>query len=203
MEPQYTPAWIPWSNDDGVPGSMRRLITLLGNRTDVTLVSNQSNSFRAAAEDGLAVAGKRGHTLTPRSRSAAPSQPIVVALWPLLEAMCLAHRITPAGGTLIALQWGDAEQVVPGWAKACGAANLRTDEQTPPPAPELEEGFDLISYEGNNGWTRGFGADHAIRELRGLKQRDDFDLPTLEGAMILRGHRAEAIKRLEGLAAKV
>ncbi len=93
--------------------------------------------------------------------------------------------------------------MVPGWAKACGAANLRTDEQTPLPAPELEEGFDLISDEGNNGWTRGFGADHAIRELRVLKQRDDFDLPTLEGAMILRGHRAEAIKRLEGLAAKV
>ncbi len=89
MEPKYTPAWIPWSNDEGGPGSMRRLITLLGNRTDVTLVSNQSNSFRAAAEDGLAVAGKRGHTLTPRSRSTAPSQPIVVALWPLLEAMCL------------------------------------------------------------------------------------------------------------------
>ena len=73
MEPQYTPAWIPWFNDDGVPGSMRRLITLLGNRTDVTVVSNQSNSFRAAAEDGLAVAGKRGHTLTPRSRAAATS----------------------------------------------------------------------------------------------------------------------------------
>lgn len=59
---------------------------------------------------------------------------------------------------------GDTEQVVPGWVKACGAANLRTGEQTPPPAPELEESFDLISYEGNNGWARGFGADHAIRE---------------------------------------
>jgi hypothetical protein len=127
----------------------------------------------------------------------------VVALWPLLEAMCLAHRITPAGGTLIALQWGDIEQVVPGWAKACGAANLRTGEQAPPPAPKLEEGFDLISYEGNNGWTRGFGADHATRELRGLKQREDFDLSSLQRAMILRGHHAEEIKRLEGLDAKV
>ena len=41
---------------------------------------------------------------------------------------------------------------------------VRSGEQTPPPAPELEESFDLISYEGNNGWARGFGADHAIRE---------------------------------------
>lgn len=85
MESQYTPAWIPWSNDEGGPGSMRRLIMLLGNRTDVTLVSTQSDSFRAAAEDGVAVAAKREHTLTPRSRSAAPSRPIVVALWPLLD----------------------------------------------------------------------------------------------------------------------
>lgn len=113
MEPQYTPAWIPWSNDDGGPGPMRRLIPLVGNRTDVTLVSHQSDSFRATAEDGLAVAAKREHTLIPRSRSTAPSRAIVVALWPLLEAMCLAHRIAPAGGTLIALQWGTPNKWCP------------------------------------------------------------------------------------------
>jgi len=181
---------------------MRRLIALLGNSTNVTLVSNQANSFRAAAEDGLTLASRREHNLTPRSRSTVPPRPIVVALWPLLGAMCLAHRITPAGGTLIALQWGATDPVVPGWATACGAENLRTDDQTPTPAPELEEVFDRISFRGNNGWTRGHGADHATHKLRTIKQRNDFNLPTLQGAMILRGHQAEAITRLEALATK-
>lgn len=202
MEPIYTPAWIPWSNQDGGPGAMRRLIAMLGNTTNATLVSNQASTFRSAAEDGLTLASRREHTLTPRSCSTTPSRPIVVALWPLLEAMCLAHRITPKGGTLIALQWGDTDHVVPGWATACGAENLRTDDPTSAPAPALEAAFDRISFQGNNGWPRGYGADHATRELSILKQRADFDGPILQGAMILRGHHAHAIKRLEALATK-
>jgi hypothetical protein len=198
----YTPAWIPWAKQDGGPGAMRRLIAMLGNSTNVTRVSNQASSFRAAAEDGLAIAAKREHTLTSRPRYSTPFRPIVVVLWPLLEAMCLAHGITPKGRTMIALQWGDSDHVVPGRANACGAENLRTDDPSPTPDPELEKGLDRISFQGNNGWTRGYGTDHATRELSPLEQRADFDLPTLQGAMILRGHSAEAITRLKALATK-
>jgi hypothetical protein len=87
-----------------------------------------------------------------------------------------------------------------GWAMETGAVNLLTGEPTPETRTDHQrEELDHIHFYGNNGWTRGFGADQALRVLRDLLTKEPLPAEVIVGSMLGKGHHGEAVARLAKL----
>lgn len=74
---------------------------------------------------------------------------------------------------------------------------------TPPAADSQLSEFDRIDFNGNNGWTKGHGADSSLRIMRDMDARGELDKDLLLGYMLAKGHGGTRIKRLSSLVDKV
>lgn len=87
-----------------------------------------------------------------------------------------------------------------GWAALVEARNLVTGEVDQQPlSPDVESAYERIHFNGNNGWTSGFGADQTRRILRSLGSQGAIDRDDLLGRMLAKGHNARHLKRLAAL----
>jgi hypothetical protein len=90
-----------------------------------------------------------------------------------------------------------------GWARAAGATDLLTRSTAEPVDEAMAKALDGVHFYGNNGWTRGFGADQALRKLEAMRDAGQLDRETILGDMLARGHGHKAVKRLGLLIDKV
>jgi hypothetical protein len=85
-----------------------------------------------------------------------------------------------------------------GWAMEVQVVDLTTgavtvDIRSPEQCQELER----IHGYGNNGWTRGFGADRSASILSGLLRQNGIDADIVLGYMVARGHDERSVARLK------
>lgn len=135
----------------------------------------------------------RYEATTSRSNRASFGNRPVLAYVPDYGDLQLALRY--AEGSAIAV----VETVscpIRGWAASVGALDLTSGEPTPPATAKQLDDFDRIAFNGNNGWTRGFGADVTTRILRDMAARSDLDKDLLLGYMVANGHSGKQIARL-------
>ena len=84
-----------------------------------------------------------------------------------------------------------------GWAVEVGAHNLVTEEPTADPRDEASiKVLERLHFYGNNGWTRGFGRDQALRILG---DHGYIDPSLVLGYMLAHGHHGKSIERLAAL----
>jgi hypothetical protein len=90
-----------------------------------------------------------------------------------------------------------------GWARATGAVDLLSGTAATPVDEATTKALDGLHFYGNNGWTRGFGADQARRKLEAMRDDGRLDKQLITGDMLARGHGHKAVARLAALIEKV
>jgi len=90
-----------------------------------------------------------------------------------------------------------------GWAKAAGAIDLLSGETAAPTDQATRQALDGLHFYGNNGWTRGFGADQTLRKLATMRDAGQLNKQLILGDMLARGHGHKAVVRLAALIDKV
>jgi hypothetical protein len=138
--------------------------------------------------------------VTPRSRRAVrPGNLAVVAYVPYDATLALAVQMAH-GGAL-----GVVETVafpISGWARETGAVNLTTGTPAAPFSADIAKQLDRVIFHGNNGWTRGFGADQTLRILTDLRRAGFDDLAGVTGFVGALGKSGKSMARLRALALK-
>lgn len=81
-----------------------------------------------------------------------------------------------------------------GWARWWGATDVRTGRASQPLPEEIITGIKRLRFYGNNGFTRGFGRDMALKVLDGPLR--DVDRPVVWGALLAAGQSARGVRRL-------
>jgi hypothetical protein len=136
--------------------------------------------------------------VTPRSRrGVAGSGHAVLAYVPLEDALALAIPLA-RGGALGVVE--SSELPVRGWAREVGAVDLTTGQTSEPFGTEVAEELDRVLFYGNNGWTRGFGADQTLRILTDLRRTGFNDADAIVGYVGAHGKSSKAMARLRSLA---
>lgn len=91
-----------------------------------------------------------------------------------------------------------------GWAMEARAVDLTTGTVTADTrSTEQHHELERIHSYGNNGWTRGFGADRSASILSGLLGQDGVDADIIAGHMVARGHDGRSIARLTKIIERV
>jgi len=100
---------------------------------------------------------------TPRSlRGVTGGQHAVPVYVPYEDTLALAVQLSREGALGVAEAAGFR---VGGWARAVGALDLTTRQVSERFAADIAGQLDRVIFYGNNGWTRGFGADQTLRIL--------------------------------------
>lgn len=138
---------------------------------------------------------------TPRSRRGFTpyQQHAVLAYVPYEDTLALAMQVA-RGGALGVVE--TVEFPLGGWAREVDALDLTTRQAAEPFSTEIGEQLDRVIFYGNNGWTRGFGADQTLRVLTALRRTGFDDLAAIVGFVAARGKSGKAMKRLRTLALK-
>ncbi|WP_156725794.1 hypothetical protein [Streptomyces apocyni] len=131
---------------------------------------------------------------TSRGRVPHTSQRPVLAYVPDYGDMHLAASY--ARNRALAVVESRAEPLI-GWAMEVQAVDLTTGAVTVDTrSPEQRRELERIHDYGNNGWTRGFGADRSTFILGGLLGQDGIDGDIVLGYMVARGHDGRSVARL-------
>lgn len=192
----YRAAWVPERQDmdwnDAVAIAIRWVEAECAERGEqallVTVAKNSiDGSLRSFAE--------RHEWTTPRSqnRGAVGRGRPVLAYVPDERTLEVAARFA-RGSSLCAVEGFGTP--LAGWARAAGTADLLGGPPVGPNDPRLQKALDTLHFYGNNGWTTGFGRDHAQGQLQRLQQAGLLNREAVLGDMLARGHSAKAVKRL-------
>lgn len=117
----------------------------------------------------------------------------VLAYVPTFDELEFATGLA-RGGSLVAVE-GFGEKLV-GWARWHRALDLVSGQAADPLSDEFVEVVNRVKFYGNNGFTRGFGRDQALRVLRDVPA-DAHEL--LLGALLAAGQGSTGVKRLSEL----
>jgi hypothetical protein len=195
-------AWVPDDDperpwDDAADLAVEWLLDQAGERGQAPLLVTPTQSQWSMGAESIQLFAQRYEATTPRSNHASFSNRPVLVYVPDYDVMHLALRY--ARGSAIAVVETVSSPLV-GWASAVGALDLTTGEPTRPALSDAQrKTFDRIEFNGNNGWTRGFGADSTARILRSLRDAGDLDKELLLGYMVAKGKHGRAIDRLVDL----
>jgi hypothetical protein len=141
---------------------------------------------------------QHGEQVTPRSRRGARSgSGPVLAYVPYGDALELAVQLA-RGASLCVVETESFP--VSGWARSVGAEDLARGEVAQPFPSEIVKELDRLIFYGNNGWTRGFGANQTSHVLTQLRQSGFDDLAAVVGYAGAYGKSAKAMERLRKLA---
>lgn len=202
----YTAAWVPDDDperswDEAAERAVSWLLEqahALGGRP--LLVTPTQQQWQAGP-DVIRQFVQTHEATTSRSRSAGFRQRPVVAYVPDYGDMYLAASY--ARDSVLAVVESRTAPLI-GWAMEVHAVDLATgavtaDTRSPHQRSELER----IDGYGNNGWTRGFGADRSASILDGLLRQDGIDADIILGHMVARGHDGRSIAHLKKIIERV
>lgn len=117
----------------------------------------------------------------------------VLAYVPDWEDLEFATRLARGGSLVVVEGFGTK---VEGWARWHEAIDLTTGQQSEALPGDLVDLVEQLRFYGNNGFTRGFGRDQALRHMRSV---EPVDPELILGALLAAGQAASGVKRLAGL----
>lgn len=192
MKPRTT-AWMPFHPTepwefaaDACAGWLREQQRQYGDRPGV--VTPVLQTYQIASVDRL------GWCTSPRASSErVPSGTLgVLAYVPAPEQLEFATRLARDGPLAVV---ETASHPLIGWARWCEALNLRTGEGEDALPAEVVDGIEQLQFYGNNGFTRGFDRDQALRILR--EDLGDADRHLIWGGLLAAGQGASGVERLK------
>ena len=119
----------------------------------------------------------------------------VLAYVPDWEELEFATQLARDGSLAVVEGFGTRME---GWARWHEAIDLTTGQQSEALPDVLVDLVEQLRFYGNNGFTRGFGRDHALRHIRSVQPVDS---ELILGALLAAGQSASGVKRLAGLIA--
>jgi hypothetical protein len=193
----YAAAWVPY-NDPGRPWDEAAELAIawvleqaehLEQRP--VLVTTSQDQWHLGP-DTIRQFARTNDTATARGSKVAGQSRPVLAYAPGYGDMYRA--ISYANGGALAVVESQSDPLI-GWAMEVQAMDLLSgqatvDSRTGAQRADLESIHDY----GNNGWTRGFGADRAAMVLRA--QDDILETDVILGHMLARGHDELSLRRL-------
>jgi hypothetical protein len=111
------------------------------------------------------------------------------------ESLEFATQLARNGSIVVVEGFGTK---VEGWARWHEALNLTTGQQSEALPDDLVELVNHLKFYGNNGFTRGFGRDQALRHIDSARP---VNTELLLGALLAAGQSASGVKRLAELIA--
>lgn len=149
-----------------------------------------------AASSGVAPLLRYGNEVTPRTERRRRGLGPVLAYRPDAREFELAESLAHGSSLCVIEGYGFP---VRGWAARVGAFDIVSGSETAGIDPARAEYVDRIIWYGNNGWTRGFGADNTARILSEMKRAGVLDRDEVLGVAAAEGKGAKALQRLEKL----
>lgn len=139
----------------------------------------------------------RYQTTTEKTASMEHTEGPVMSYVPTWKGLEVAVRYAQGAGLVVVEHptWP-----MRGWAIDVGATDLSTGETVPDErSDEYRDLLDDLDQIGNNGWSRGFGANMAAAALRKAVELGPLDEADILGAMAARGHYSDSLERLREL----
>ncbi|MGW5768782.1 hypothetical protein ACWEVY_06500 [Streptomyces longwoodensis] len=195
----YTAAWVPDNDaerswDEAAEMAAAWLLEQARALRSQPLLVTPTQQQWQAGPDVIRRIAHIYEATTNRSRGAQFRQRPVLAYVPDYGDMNLAASY--ARNSALAVVESQTTPLI-GWAMEVQALDLTTGATTPDSrTPEQRHELDRIHGYGNNGWTRGFGADRSASILSGLLSQDGIDVDIVVGYMVARGHDARSVARL-------
>ncbi|MFD5858715.1 hypothetical protein [Streptomyces chartreusis] len=199
MTTTYTAAWVPDDNPERGWDEAAELAVawLLEQSRNLNLQPVLVTPTKQQRHSGPAVIRSFAQTYeatTSRSRGAQFRQRPVLAYVPDYGDMELATSY--AHNSVLAVVESRTHPLL-GWAMETQAVDLTTGSPTADTrSPEQRRELESIHDYGNNGWTKGFGADMSAAVLSDLLRQDGIDKDVIVGYMVARGHDQHSIARL-------
>ncbi len=203
---EYTAAWVPDDDpnrswDEAADLAVEWVLEQARSLELAPLLVTPTQSQWSAGADSIRWFAQTYTATTPRSARVGSSRSAVLLYVP--DYGTFHHGVNQArDGAVVVVE--SVSHPLLGWAVEVEALNLVTGERTADyREPELREQLDRLHWYGNNGWTRGFGRDQAIRILEEMRQQGHFDPQIVLGYMLAKGHHGKAVDRLAELIAKL
>lgn len=117
----------------------------------------------------------------------------VLAYVPDWESLEFATQLAHDGSMVVVEGFGTK---VEGWACWHEAVDLTTGQQSAALPDGLVDLVEQVRFYGNNGFTRGFGRDQALRHIQSAQP---VDTELILGALLAAGQSASGVKRLSEL----
>lgn len=191
-----TVAWVPeaetrpWNVAAELAGTWLRLqASEHGERPGAVTPAIQDYSIPDVDRLGWQTSRRSGRDRVPDGRLA------VLAYVPDWESLEFATQLARNGSIVVVEGFGTK---VEGWARWHEALNLATGQQSEALPDDLIELVNHLKFYGNNGFTRGFGRDQALRHI---DTAQPVDTELLLGALLAAGQSAAGVKRLAELIA--
>ncbi len=201
-QPEYKAAWVPDDDprrpwDDALEPAIDWVEEQCLEQNAPALLVTITQHVLSAGPPALADFAARHAATTPRgARAGSRGSPVLVYV-PDEVTFLLAARYARHSALCVV---ESSQTPLIGWAMETGAINLLTGEPTMDNRPEeLQEAMETLLSYGNNGWTRGFGADAARRILTDLRSKGLLDRDTILGYVLAHDVSSESVKRLEKL----
>jgi hypothetical protein len=119
----------------------------------------------------------------------------VLAYVPDWDSLDFATHLARDGSIAVVEGFGTN---VEGWARWQQAIDLTTEQPSEALPDDMVDLVERLRFYGNNGFTRGFGRDQALRHIRSARPADT---ELLLGALLAAGQSASGVKRLSELIA--
>lgn len=191
-----TIAWVPEAQTRPWPAAaelaatwLRRQASEHGERPGAVTPAIQEYSIPDVDRLGWKTSRRSGRGRVPDGRLG------VLAYVPDWESLEFAIELARDGSIVVVEGFGTK---VEGWARWHEALNLTTGQQSEALPNDLVELVSHLEFYGNNGFTRGFGRDQALRHIDSAQP---VDTELLLGALLAAGQSASGVKRLAELIA--
>lgn len=189
-------AWVPeaetrpWHEAAELAGRwLRQQASEHGARPGAVTPAIQGYGIPDVDRIGWKTSRRSGRRRVPDGRLA------VLAYVPDWESLEFAIQLARDGSIVVVEGFGTR---VEGWARWNRAVDLTTGQQSEALPDNLIELVKHLAFYGNNGFTRGFGRDQAMRHIQSARP-DDTEL--MLGALLAAGQSASGVKRLSKLIA--
>jgi hypothetical protein len=189
-------AWVPEAETRPWPAAaefagiwLRRQSSEHGERPGAVTPAIQDYGIPDVDGLGWKTSRRSGRRRVPDGRLA------VLAYVPDWESLEFATRLARDGSIAVVEGFGTKME---GWARWHDAVDLTTGQQTEALPDDLVDLVEQLRFYGNNGFTRGFGRDQALRRIRSVLP---VDVDLVLGALLAAGQSASGVKHLSELIA--
>lgn len=187
-------AWVPeaetrpWHAAAEFAGTwLRRQASDHGERPGAVTPAIQDYGIPDVDRLGWKTSRRSGRRRVPDGRLA------VLAYVPDWESLDFAIRLARDGSIVVVEGFGTK---VEGWARWHAAVDLTTGQQSQALPDGLVDVVEQLRFYGNNGFTRGFGRDQALRHIQSAQP---IDTELILSALLAAGQSASSVKRLSEL----
>jgi hypothetical protein len=196
---EYNAAWVPDDDperswDDAAAPAVEWTLQEAKRQGAEPLLVTPTQSQWTSGADSIRWFAQRYAATTPRSKRPGGGIGPVVVYVPDYDTVHLAAGY--ARGSSLAVIESVSHPLI-GWAMETKALNLITMQPTADTrSAEQLKALESIHFNGNNGWSRGFGQDQAKRVLSDMQAKGILDRDMVLGTMVARGHYGDSVERL-------